>query len=341
MDDNVKKILTDIRRGIKAEKLEDCEVRTWEDMVDIDIPVFPTPSARLNVALGVGGLPRGRIVEIFGSESSGKTTLTLHAIASAQKAGCVAGFIDVEHSLSPTYASNLGINMDNLVISQPDTGDDAMQLAKIMVENGVALIVIDSVSALVSKEELKKGITESNIGLQARMMSQGLRQLVGPVSKSNSCIIFTNQVREKVGVMYGNPETTSGGRALKFYSSIRIRISSVKSSGDIAERGTSRIKIVKNKLAAPFKECDVDIIYGKGIDNLSDTVLFSKELGIIEQNGPYYKLPKFEGLVYEDDLEEIKIQGLEKVYNFVQSVDGYLDKLMIRTKEVYGTKIRK
>lgn len=336
MKDLTKEILSNIRRAVNAEKLEGCQVVTWEDALDSNIPVIPLPSSRINAALGCGGLPQGRIVEIFGPESGGKTTLALHAIASAQAMGKTCAFVDMEHALSPRYAAALGVDMDNLIVSQPDTGDDAMSLCKILVENGVDLIVLDSVAALVSKDELKKGITDANVGLQARMMSQGLRQLIPSVAKSGSIMIFTNQVRDKISFMGG--ETTGGGRALKFYASVRIRIGRISAAKDNTDqRQTSRVKIVKNKVGAPFRECDVDIVFGEGIDSVTDTIQFAKELKVIKMGGPYMTMPilECEGLKDHEAGQEIKMRGVEAARGFVLETEGYLDALQRAAEKAY------
>lgn len=336
MNEQTKEILNNIRRAITSDKLEGCTVQTWEDEVGVDIPVVPLPSARINAALGCGGLPCGRVVEIFGPEAGGKTTLALHAIASAQEMGKTVSFVDMEHSLSPTYAAALGVDMENLIISQPDTGDDAMSLLKILVENGVSLIVLDSVAALVSKAELEKGICDANIGIQARMMSQGLRQLVPSVAKAGAILLFTNQVRDKISFMGG--ETTGGGRALKFYASVRIRIGRISAAKETKEhRQTSRVKIVKNKVGTPFRECEVDIVFGKGIDAVTDTVQFAKEMKVIKTGGPYMTMPiiECEGLKNHDG-NELKYRGLDSACEFVTNCKGYLDALKLLTEKAYA-----
>lgn len=335
MNEDVKQILNNIRRAVTSEKLEGCKVVTWEDMAEEDVPVIPLPSARINAALGCGGLPCGRIVEIYGPESGGKTTLALHAIASAQSMGKTAAFVDMEHALSPGYVSELGVDMDNLIISQPDTGDDAISLCKILVENGIDIIVLDSVAALVSKAELDKGICDANVGLQARMMSQGLRQLGPSVAKSGAVLIFINQVRDKISFMGG--ETTGGGRALKFYSSVRMRIARISAAKDTKdERQTSRVKIVKNKVGAPFRECEVDIVYGKGIDSITDTIQFAKELKVVTMGGPYMTFPILECDGLKDKEEtELKFKGLEAARDFVESTKGYLAALKAVTEKSY------
>ena len=252
MKDLTKEILNNIRRAITSEKLEGCPVVTWEDEAGEDIPVLPLPSARINAALGCGGLPFGRIIEVYGPESGGKTTLALHAIVEAQRMDKTAAFVDMEHSMDPSYAAALGVDMENLIVSQPDTGDDAMSLCKILVENGVDLIVIDSVAALVSKAELEKGICDANIGLQARMMSQGLRQLVPSVSKAGAILLLTNQVRDKISFMGG--ETTGGGRALKFYASVRLRIGRISAAKETKDELTDDVKEVKDDIVKEARD---------------------------------------------------------------------------------------
>ncbi|NLV75539.1 MAG: recombinase RecA [Tissierellia bacterium] len=294
------------------------------------IDVIPTGSLDLDIALGIGGLPRGRIIEIFGPESSGKTTVALHAIAEAQKLDGIAAFIDAEHALDPIYAKNLGVDIENLIVSQPDTGEQGLEIAEALVRSGaVDIVVVDSVAALVPKAEIEGEMGDSHVGLQARLMSQALRKLAGAINKSNTTVVFINQLREKVGVMFGNPETTTGGRALKFYSSIRLdvrRIDSIKQGDNILGNRT-RVRVVKNKLAPPFKQAEFDIMYGTGISKEGNILDAGVSADIINKSGSWYSYG-----------ENRLGQGRENAKDFLKENPNIAQEIENKVKEQFGLK---
>ena len=294
----------------------------------MQVEAVPTGCLSLDIALGVGGVPKGRIVEIYGPESSGKTTVALHMVAEVQKRGGIAGFIDAEHALDPVYAKNIGVDIDNLYISQPDNGEQALEITETMVRSGaVDIVIVDSVAALVPKAEIEGDMGDSHVGLQARLMSQALRKLTAVISKSNCTVIFINQLREKVGVMFGNPETTTGGRALKFYSSVRLdvrRIEQLKQSGETIGNRT-RIKVVKNKIAPPFKEAEFDIMFGTGISKEGDILDLAAENGIVNKSGAWY--------AYDGN----KIgQGRENAKQFLRDNPEACAKIEAQVRELFG-----
>ena len=291
------------------------------------IDVVPTGSIGLDIAIGIGGLPKGRIVEIYGPESSGKTTVALHTVAEAQKQGGIAAFIDAEHALDPVYAKALGVDIDNLIISQPDTGEQALEIAEALIRSGaIDIIVVDSVAALVPKAEIEGEMGDSHMGLQARLMSQALRKLTGSIKKSNCVAIFINQLREKIGVMFGNPETTTGGRALKFYASVRLDVRKVDTikQGDKILGSRTRVKVVKNKVAPPFKQCEFDIMYGEGISKIGDLLDIAADIDVVKKSGSWY------------NYNEIKLgQGRENVKKFLQDNMDLVEELETKVRAYY------
>ncbi len=297
----------------------------------MNVETIPTGALSLDIALGLGGIPKGRIVEIYGPESSGKTTVTLHMIAEVQKRGGIAGFIDAEHALDPVYAKNIGVDIDNLYISQPDCGEQALEITETMVRSGaIDIVVVDSVAALVPKAEIDGEMGDSHVGLQARLMSQALRKLTAVISKSNCTVIFINQLREKVGVMFGNPETTTGGRALKFYSSVRLdvrRVEALKQGGEVIGNHT-RVKVVKNKVAPPFKEAEFDIMFGKGISASGDVLDLAAQNNIVIKSGAWY--------AYESN----KIgQGRENAKAYLEENPEVFAEIERRVRALYGFEV--
>ncbi|MCD7737855.1 MAG: recombinase RecA [Lachnospiraceae bacterium] len=303
-------------------------MKLGDPAAQMNVETVPTGALSLDIALGLGGVPKGRIIEIYGPESSGKTTVTLHMIAEVQKRGGIAGFIDAEHALDPTYARAIGVDIDNLYISQPDNGEQALEIAETMVRSGaVDIIVIDSVAALVPKAEIDGDMGDSHMGLQARLMSQALRKLTAVVSKTNCIVVFINQLREKIGIMFGNPETTTGGRALKFYASVRLdvrRIASIKQNGsDVGNR--TRVKVVKNKVAPPFKEAEFDIMFGEGISTVGDVLDLAADINVINKSGAWYS--------YQGN----KIgQGRENTKVYLQENPQVLAEVDAKVREYYG-----
>lgn len=304
-------------------------MKLGDNSANMNVETVPTGSLSLDIALGLGGLPKGRIIEVYGPESSGKTTVALHCVAEVQKRGGIAGFIDAEHALDPVYARNIGVDIDNLYISQPDCGEQALEITETMVRSGaVDIVVVDSVAALVPKAEIDGDMGDSHVGLQAKLMSQALRKLTAVISKSNCIVIFINQLREKVGVMFGNPETTTGGRALKFYSSVRLdvrRTESLKQGGEIVGNHV-RVKVVKNKIAPPFREAEFDIMFGQGISREGDVLDLAVNAGIVNKSGAWY--------AYEGD----KIgQGRENAKTYIHENPAFFDMLEAKVRDFYFT----
>ncbi len=304
-------------------------MKLGDNSANMNVETVPTGSLSLDIALGLGGLPKGRIIEVYGPESSGKTTVALHCVAEVQKRSGIAGFIDAEHALDPVYARNIGVDIDNLYISQPDCGEQALEITETMVRSGaVDIVVVDSVAALVPKAEIDGDMGDSHVGLQARLMSQALRKLTAVISKSNCIVIFINQLREKVGVMFGNPETTTGGRALKFYSSVRLdvrRTESLKQGGEIVGNHV-RVKVVKNKIAPPFREAEFDIMFGQGISREGDVLDLAVNAGIVNKSGAWY--------AYEGD----KIgQGRENAKTYIHENPAFFDMLEAKVRDFYFT----
>lgn len=297
------------------------------EATSLEIDTISTGSIGLDIAIGIGGLPKGRIVEIYGPESSGKTTVALHCVAEAQKDGGIAAFIDAEHALDPVYAKALGVDVENLIISQPDTGEQALEIAEALIRSGaIDIIVVDSVAALVPKAEIEGDMGDSHVGLQARLMSQALRKLTGSIKKSNCVAIFINQLREKVGIMFGNPETTTGGRALKFYSSVRLdvrKIDTIK-QGDKVLGSRTRVKVVKNKVAPPFKQAEFDIMYGQGISKIGDLLDIAADIDVVKKSGSWYN--------YQD----VKLgQGRENVKKFLEDNMDLTNEIEAKVRHYY------
>jgi len=322
--------LASLEKTIKdlTKKFGDGTIVRLGEATHLQVDTIPTSSLSLDIALGVGGIPRGRVAEIYGPESSGKTTLCLHVISQAQKRGGISAFIDMEHALDPLYAERIGVNVNDLYISQPDTGEQALEIAEALVRSGAMdVIVLDSVAALVPRAESEGEMGDSHVGLQARLMSQPLRKLSGAIKQSNTAMIFTNQLREKIGVMFGSPETTSGGRALKFYATVRLdirRIESIKSGGDVVGSRT-RVRVTKNKVAAPFKEAEFDIMYGTGISYEGDLLDLADQLGLVEKRGAFYRYN-----------EEMIGQGREAAKQFLIEHPDYCRVLDQAIREAYG-----
>lgn len=327
-DENKKKALEAAIAKLEKDYGKGTVMKLGDPAAQVQVETVPTGSLSLDLALGMGGVPKGRIVEIYGPESGGKTTVALHMIAEVQKRGGIAGFIDAEHALDPVYAKNIGVDIDELYISQPDSGDQALEITETMVRSGaIDIIVIDSVAALVPKQEIEGDMGDTHVGLQARLMSQALRKLTPVISKSNCVVIFINQLREKVGVMFGNPETTTGGRALKFYASIRMeirRIETLKQGGEMVGNRV-RVKVVKNKIAPPFKEAEFDIMFGKGISKVGDILDLAANVNVVNKSGAWYA---YNG-------EKIG-QGRENAKTYLTEHPEMLDEIEQKVRTHYG-----
>ncbi|MGK7296297.1 MAG: recombinase RecA [Candidatus Wenzhouxiangella sp. M2_3B_020] len=325
MDDNRKRALSAALSQIQKQYGKGAIMRMGDDTGARDVPVISTGSLSLDLALGIGGLPTGRVIEIYGPESSGKTTLTLHAVAEAQKAGGTAAFVDAEHALDPTYAGKLGVNVDDLLVSQPDTGEQALEITDMLVRSGaVDIVVVDSVAALTPKAEIEGEMGDSHVGLQARLMSQALRKLTGNIKRTNCMVVFINQIRMKIGVMFGSPETTTGGNALKFYSSVRLdirRIGGLK-RGDEVIGNETRVKVVKNKMAPPFRQAVFEILYGEGISREGELIELGVEHKIINKSGAWYS--------YGDDRIG---QGKDNVRQFLRDNPEMADEIDKKVRE--------
>lgn len=333
MDENRKKALAAALGQIERQFGKGAVMRLGDSTAARDVDVISTGSLALDVALGIGGLPKGRVVEIYGPESSGKTTLTLEVIAECQKQGGTAAFVDAEHALDPAYAEKIGVNVDDLFISQPDTGEQALEIADMLVRSGaVDIVVVDSVAALTPRAEIEGDMGDSHMGLQARLMSQALRKLTGNIKRSNTMVIFINQIRMKIGVMFGNPETTTGGNALKFYASVRLdirRVGAIKKGDEILGNET-RVKVVKNKLAPPFKKADFEILYGEGISRLGEVIDIGVAQGMIDKAGAWYS---YAGERIGQGKENVRIY-LKEHADIAKEIEGKIrEKLLVGDKE--------
>ncbi len=330
MDENRKKALASALGQIERQFGKGAVMRLGDSAALRNIDIISTGSLNIDIALGIGGLPKGRVVEIYGPESSGKTTLTLHVIAECQKHGGTAAFVDAEHALDPNYAAKLGVDIDNLLVSQPDTGEQALEITDMLVRSGaVDIVVIDSVAALTPKAEIEGDMGDSHMGLQARLMSQALRKLTGNIKRSNTMVVFINQIRMKIGVMFGSPETTTGGNALKFYASVRLdirRIGAIKKGDEIIGNST-RVKVVKNKVAPPFKQAEFEILYGEGISREGELIELGVELGMVKKAGSWYS--------YKDE----KIgQGKDNVRGFLKENPAIADEIEKAVRDHYLSK---